>query len=91
VTGEPKISVRRKTIRGAVAGAVILNIPTVVWAFFFSAGSIVIVAIVLTALGAVLGGMSGWATARRWRLRRGAAGVPATDPPSAGEPPSRSL
>jgi hypothetical protein len=58
---------RGRVARYAVAGAVLLNIVTVVWAFHASAGTTVIAAIVLTLVGGAIGGSFGWATAsNRW-------------------------
>ena len=66
-------------LRYAIAGAVLLNIFTVVWAFHASAQTTVIAAVALTILGGAIGGSVGWATAsNRWgrwwaegRTRRG--------------------
>jgi membrane protein YqaA with SNARE-associated domain len=49
--------------RLAVAGALVLNIPTIFAATVLSAGAIVISAIVLAAIGAALGAVTGWAIA----------------------------
>jgi hypothetical protein len=56
-----------RVIRYAVAGALILNIVTVVWAFYTSTRTAVIAAIVLGVVGGAIGGCFGWATAsNRW-------------------------
>jgi hypothetical protein len=55
-------TVRWRIIRYAIAGAIVLNIVTVVWAFNASAGTITIAAILQGILGAALGGSIGWAT-----------------------------
>ncbi|HKV66588.1 MAG TPA: hypothetical protein VJN72_00770 [Gaiellales bacterium] len=68
-------TLRWRIARYAIAGAILLNIVTVVWAFHASAGTIVIGAIGLGILGAALGAAVGWATApnrdgRWWAQRR---------------------
>jgi membrane protein YqaA with SNARE-associated domain len=47
--------------RVAVAGALILNVPTVFAATTLSAGAILISVVVLAAIGAALGAVTGWA------------------------------
>jgi hypothetical protein len=47
--------------RLAVAGALVLNIPTILAAGVLSAGAIVISTLVLAAIGAALGAVTGWA------------------------------
>jgi hypothetical protein len=60
-------TLRWRIARYAVAGAVLLNIVTVVWAFRASTGTTVILAIALTIVGGTLGGIIGWSTApSRW-------------------------
>ena len=54
---------RMTTTRLAVAGALVLNIPTIVAAAFLSAGAVVITAVVLAVVGAALGTVTGWAIA----------------------------
>jgi len=49
--------------RLAVAGALALNIPTIFAASALSAGAVVISALVLAAIGAALGAVTGWAIA----------------------------
>ena len=49
--------------RLAVAGALVLNIPTLFAATVLSTGAIVISALVLAAVGAALGAVTGWAIA----------------------------
>lgn len=73
-------TIRWRVVRYAIAGAVLLNIVTLVWAFHTSARTTVIAAIALTFVGGALGGIIGWSTApSRWgrwwangRTRRGA-------------------
>ena len=77
-------TIRWRVVRYAVAGAVLLNIVTLVWAFHASARTTVIAAIALTLVGAALGGIIGWSTApSRWgrwwangRTRRGSVRTP---------------
>ena len=59
------------TSRLALAGAIVLNIPTIFAATVLPAGAVVISAIVLAALGAAIGAVTGWAIAAQ-------AGEPAT-------------
>ena len=59
--------------RLAVAGAILLNIPTLVAATALSAGAIVITALVLAMIGATLGAVTAWALEPA-----AAAAVPAT-------------
>jgi membrane protein YqaA with SNARE-associated domain len=49
------------TTRLAVAGALVLNIPTLFAAAVLPAGAIVIAALALAAIGAALGAVTGWA------------------------------
>jgi membrane protein YqaA with SNARE-associated domain len=49
--------------RLALAGALVLNIPTIVAAGVLSAGAIVVAALTLAAVGAALGAVTGWAIA----------------------------
>jgi len=49
--------------RLAIAGAIALNIPTIFAATVLSAGAIVISALVLAAVGAAIGAVTGWAIA----------------------------
>jgi hypothetical protein len=49
--------------RLAVAGALVLNIPTISAASALPAGAVVISALVLAAIGAALGAVTGWAIA----------------------------
>lgn len=49
--------------RLAVAGALVLNIPTLFAATVLSSGAIVISALLLAAIGAALGAVTGWAIA----------------------------
>ena len=58
--------------RLAIAGAILLNIPTLVAATALSAGAIVITALVLAMIGATLGAVTAWA------LEPGAAAVAGT-------------
>jgi hypothetical protein len=77
-------TIRWRVVRYAVAGAVLLNIVTLVWAFHASARTTVIAGIALTLVGAALGGIIGWSTApSRWgrwwangRTRRGSVRTP---------------
>ena len=46
-----------------IAGALVLNIPTVFAAAVLPAGAVVISALVLAAIGASLGAVTGWALA----------------------------
>lgn len=70
---------RWRVARYAIAGALLLNIVTVVWAFYTSARTAIIAAAVLAVVGGAIGGSIGWATAsHRWgrwwaegRTRRG--------------------
>ena len=60
-------TIRWRVIRYAIAGAILLNIVTVVWAFHASARTTVIAAIALSFVGGALGGIIGWSTApSRW-------------------------
>jgi hypothetical protein len=69
----------RRVARYALLGAVLVNLVTVVLAFYTSGGTTIVVAIVLAVLGGTIGGSFGWATAsNRWgrwwaegRTRRG--------------------
>ena len=68
-------TIRWRIIRYAVAGVILLNVVTLVWAFHASIGTIVIGAIALGILGAALGAAVGWATTpnrdgRWWAQRR---------------------
>jgi membrane protein YqaA with SNARE-associated domain len=49
--------------RLAVAGALILNIPTILAATALSAGAILISMVALATIGAALGAVTGWAIA----------------------------
>ena len=49
--------------RLAIAGALILNIPAIFAATTLSAGAILISVVVLAAIGAALGAVTGWAIA----------------------------
>ncbi|HEY3766736.1 MAG TPA: hypothetical protein VGL44_16350 [Gaiellales bacterium] len=49
--------------RFAIAGAIVLNIPTIFAATALSAGALVTSAIVLAAIGAALGAVTAWAVA----------------------------
>ncbi len=49
--------------RLALAGALVLNIPTIFAASVLPAGAVVISALVLAAIGASLGAVTGWAIA----------------------------
>jgi hypothetical protein len=58
---------RWRITRYAIAGAILLNIITVVWALYASTSTIIIAAIALGLLGAAIGGSVGWATTpHRW-------------------------
>lgn len=58
---------RTQVARGALAGAIFLNLPTLVWGWYASAATVVAGVIALAALGAVLGGLIGWMVApNRW-------------------------
>jgi hypothetical protein len=51
--------------RSAVAGAVMLNIPTIFAASALSASAVAISAVVLAAVGAAIGAVSAWAITDR--------------------------
>jgi hypothetical protein len=51
------------TPRLAIVGAIALNIPTLFAATALSAGAVVISALVLAAVGAAIGALTGWAMA----------------------------
>jgi hypothetical protein len=51
--------------RFAVAGAILLNVPTLAAASALPALSVAVSALVLAFLGAALGGVTGWAILRR--------------------------
>lgn len=59
------------TARSAVAGALVLNLPSVYWAFVLPAPAAVAAATLLAILGAALGAIAGWAleAPRRPELR----------------------
>lgn len=68
-------TLRGRIARSAIAGAVLLNIITVVWAFYASTRTIVIGAVSLAIVGGIIGASVGWATApnregRWWAQRR---------------------
>jgi membrane protein YqaA with SNARE-associated domain len=58
-TKEPRMTPTRL----AVAGALVLNIPTIAAATVLSAGAVAITAVVMAAIGASLGAVTGWAIA----------------------------
>jgi hypothetical protein len=47
--------------RTALAGALAINVPSVYWATLLPAGAVVIGILALAAIGALLGGFTGWA------------------------------
>jgi hypothetical protein len=68
-------TLRGRIARSAIAGAVLLNVITVVWAFYASTRTIVIAAASLAVLGGIIGASVGWATApnregRWWAQQR---------------------
>lgn len=66
------------TRRLALAGAIALNIPTIFAATVLSTGAVVISALVLAALGAAIGAVTGWAiTAQPAESAVGTVTVPA--------------
>jgi hypothetical protein len=63
MTITPRTSINHRIAAGAIIGALVLNLVTVVWAFYASLTSgIVEAAVGITFLGLVLGGAIGWAT-----------------------------
>jgi hypothetical protein len=60
-------TMRAQVARGAVIGAVVLNVPTLAWGWYASKSSLIVGVIAAAVLGAFLGGLAAWMLApNRW-------------------------
>jgi hypothetical protein len=79
-------TMRTQVAWGAVIGAIVLNLPTLVWGWYASPSTVITGIIALAVLGAVLGGLIGWMIApnrwdRWWKDHRRRPGRGQTLPP----------
>ncbi len=66
-SGLTQHTMRNQVAWGALGGAIVLNVPTLVWGWYASRSTLVAGIIGLAVLGAVLGGLIGWMIApNRW-------------------------
>lgn len=67
VTSLTHNTIRGRVARYAVLGAIVLNIPTLIWAWYASTTTIIVGVIAFAVLGAGLGAIVGWSGApNRW-------------------------